>query len=133
MTKQVFVGDGGFPQQTGDTGKQPDGCLDLLFREFHLLVVEEHDARGAAHPVRNGLLQAIAIVTDQVPFGRRVTCQGNGPVIRSPWCAGKGQGESGTVLYPLQDLLPPGVAQERIMTGTVVDLIEDGEYAVVIE
>ncbi|SUF40699.1 Uncharacterised protein [Pseudomonas aeruginosa] len=41
--------------------------------------------------------------------------------------------KAGAILYPLQDLLSPGVAQQRIMPGAMMDLVEDGEDAVVVE
>lgn len=44
--------------------------------------IEQGDPQRAAYLVGNGLPHTIAVVTDQLPFGRRVGGQGNGPVIR---------------------------------------------------
>lgn len=95
------------PQKLGDAGKQPDGAIRAkFFSEFHLLIIEQHNARGSAHAVGNGVFQAIAVIADQMPFGRRIASQGNGLVVRTPGRARQGQREDSAILYPVQYLLP---------------------------
>ncbi|MNZ41239.1 hypothetical protein D3C78_587870 [compost metagenome] len=68
-----------------------------------------------------------------MPFRRRVARQSNGFVVRTPGRTRQGQREGSAILYPMQYLLPPGIAEQRIMAGAMVDLVEDHQHPVVIK
>src|SRR5690606_13027802 len=73
------------------------------------------------------------VITDQMPLGRRVASQCDGLVVRTPGRARQGQREGSPILYPMQYLLSPGIAEQRIVAGAMVDFIEDHEHPVVIK